>query len=155
MLLEFLQTTGHSLVNLNLFIVKSYKTTAFEELMEKVQEKIRQERDIRENRKKSFLRKNIPKTREERNEKILIDIVEKMEDLTDIVRQQDKTIRELKVDLTQKIEQLKCYQQKETSNLSPLADITPKDLDWGVKSNNNFYDDISIEEVTKKLNLNK
>lgn len=49
-------------------------------------------------------------TAEERTQQILIDLVSKVEKLKDKMEKQEVQITDLKTNLNEKIEQLKCYQ---------------------------------------------
>lgn len=73
---------------------------------------IKEEREMKKQRKMSILRKSVPKTREERNELTLITLVDKIEYLTDIVEQQRREISQVKKELSDKIEMLNCYNDK-------------------------------------------
>jgi predicted HTH domain antitoxin len=74
-----------------------------------IQKMIKEEREQKKLRKMSILRKSVPKTREERNELTLITLLEKIDNLTDIVQQQKKEITQVKKELSDKIEKLNCY----------------------------------------------
>ena len=54
--------------------------------------------------------RNVPMTAEERTQQILIDLVSKVEKLKDKMEKQEVQITDLKTNLNEKIEQLKCYQ---------------------------------------------
>ena len=89
-------------------VAKSYKMSAFDEIMSKVQENLKNQKDNkRSSKKKSLFRKSIPKTREERNEQALIELRSRLEDLTDLVTKQTGMITDLKSELNGKIEKLK------------------------------------------------
>ena len=88
-------------------IVKSYKSSAFADLMEKIREKIKQDKSKKETRRRSAIMRNVPMTPEERTQQILIDLVGKVENLKDKIEKQDKVITALKDDIGDKIEQLK------------------------------------------------
>jgi len=94
-------------VNRVLRIIRSYKSTAFADLMDKIRTKMKIEKDKKENRRRSVLMRSAPLTPEERTQQILIDLVSKVESLKDKIYDQDKQISELKEDLGEKIEQLK------------------------------------------------
>lgn len=105
-------------------IVKSYRSSAFSDLMEKVREKIRKEKDTKESRRRSYILRSVPLTPEERTQQILIDLVSKVEFLKDKVVKQE----ELMVDLRKKIRELKCY---------PGDTDTEEDEDSDKQSNKN------------------
>jgi hypothetical protein len=127
-----------------LFITaRSYRTTAFSELMEEIQRQNKIEKDIKNSKKRSIFRKSIPKTREERNEVSLITIIEKVEALYDLVEGQDQTMKIMKLELNQKIERLKCYEEAQT----PKGHFIGQNI---IESRpNNNIEDISIERVRK------
>jgi hypothetical protein len=87
-------------------IVRSYKSSTFHDLMEKVRDKIKGDKDKRESRKRSAIMR-VPFTPEERTQQILIDLVGKVESLNDKVDNQEKLIFDMRKDLTHKIIQLK------------------------------------------------
>lgn len=87
-------------------IVKSYKSSAFTDLMEKVRDKIKQDKSRKENRRRSQIMRSVPMTAEERTQKILIDLVDKIEGLKDKVNKQEELIGELREELCDKIERL-------------------------------------------------
>ena len=87
-------------------ICMSYKSSAFHDLMEKVRKKIKSQKSDKELRRRSTIMRSVPKTLEERNEQILIDMVTKIEKLKDLLERQDDTIKELRNDLSEKIERL-------------------------------------------------
>lgn len=61
-------------VNRVLRIIRSYKSSAFADLMDKIRIKMRQEKDMKENRRRSVIMRNVPLTPEERTQQILIDL---------------------------------------------------------------------------------
>lgn len=126
-------------------IVKSYKSSAFHDLMEKVREKIKADKSKRENRRRSAVLRSVPKTREERNEQILIDLVGKIENLHDMVSKQQNTIQELRDELNDKIEELSCYKDKR--GFVEYSDGVPK-MEIQVKSFNEKEE--SPKVLTKK-----
>jgi hypothetical protein len=129
---------------ISLFITaRSYRTTAFSELMEEIQRQNKIEKDIKNSKKRSIFRKSIPKTREERNEVSLITIIEKVEALYDLVESQDQTMKIMKLELNQKIERLKCYEEAPSPKGNSLA------LNIIESRPNNNIEDISIERVRK------
>jgi hypothetical protein len=102
-------------------IVKSYRSSAFSDLMEKVREKIKSDKNKKENRRRSTIMRSVPMTPEERTQQILIDLVGKVEGLNEKLDRQEKIIKDLKENLEDKIERLKCY---ENSNDSSIEDNT-------------------------------
>ena len=114
-------------------IVKSYRSTAFADLMEKVREKIRNEKKNRESRRRSTILRSVPLTAEERTQQILIDLVGKVENLKEFVQQQDIVIRDLRDELCDKIEQLRCYQHNISNSSKNNVNTTLSPL--SVKSN--------------------
>uniref|UniRef100_A0A7S3N9U2 Transposase n=1 Tax=Euplotes harpa TaxID=151035 RepID=A0A7S3N9U2_9SPIT len=85
----------------------------------------------RENRRRSTLMRSVPMTPEERTQQILIDLVGKVESLKEIVERQEGVIEDLRVDLSDKIERLKCYglgDGNQTPNSSEDGNKTPKSL---------------------------
>lgn len=71
--------------------------------MEKIREDLKNEKDLKLMKRKTGRLSKIPKTIEERNEQTLIRIVEKLENMHDIMKKQDKII----IDLNEKVESLK------------------------------------------------
>ena len=91
-------------------IVKSYKSTAFHDFMEKIRDRIKHEKKVRENLRRSTIMRSAPLTFEERTQKILIDLVGKVEGLKELVRRQDVVIQNIRTELWDKIEKLKWYE---------------------------------------------
>lgn len=56
-------------------IVTSYKSTALTDLMEQVREQIKQQKNLKESKRKSIVLKSVPLTQEARNEHLLLDLV--------------------------------------------------------------------------------
>lgn len=115
--------------------------------MVQVQEKIKNQKDIKRNsKKKSLFRKSIPKNREERNEQALIELRSRLEDLTDIVVKQSGMITDLKTELCTKIERLKCFEDQVTPKSSYQIQYLTSKMKM---SSNNDLDDISVEELKR------
>lgn len=55
-------------------IIRSYKSSAFADLMEKIRSKIKEKKNNRESRRRSAIMRNVPLTPEERTQQILIDL---------------------------------------------------------------------------------
>ena len=96
-------------------ILKSYKSTAFADLMERIRLKIQNEKKNKENRRRSTIMRSIPLTSEERTQQILIDLVGKVESLKELIKNQDTVIQDLRVELWDKIEKLKWYEPETTT----------------------------------------
>ena len=81
----------------------------------------------KENKRRSNILRSVPKTHEERNEQILIDLVNKIENLHEMIVNQQNTIQDLRDELNDKIEELSCYKDKracvEYSNGIPVKEI--------------------------------
>lgn len=88
-------------------IVKSYRSCVFADLMQKVRDKIKSDKNKKEYRRRSTIMRSVPMTPEERTQQILIDLVGKVEGLNEKLDRQEKVIKELKDDLEDKIERLK------------------------------------------------
>ena len=133
-------------------ISNSYKTTAFADLMEKVRDELKHEKNNKLIKSKINMAKM---SVEERNEQHLISLINKIENLTTTVNRQEETINEL----NDKIESMKCYRKPEDVTYRPQISITSPDNKPDSKRNNNDnYDDISVEEFTSipsKFNPNK
>lgn len=87
-------------------IVKSYRSSAFSDLMEKVREKIKLEKKNKESRRRSTILRSVPLTPEERTQQILIDLVSKVEGMKEKLDRQEKQNAQLIEQLSDKIEEL-------------------------------------------------
>lgn len=102
-------------------IVKSYKSTALTEFLQKVVEKVKEDKITNENKRKNRLRRRSQQlTPEERTEQSLIALTEKVERLNDTIEKQNDMILNLQKELLEKMENL---------NLVRLADTPWSDTD--------------------------
>lgn len=99
-------------------IIKSYKEYKFTELMEEVRNRIINEKDMRESilKKRRKSQKNSQLSPEERNEKFMILIFDKLEDFSFKINSQQEIIRRLSNDLSNKIHKINSIQESEADS---------------------------------------
>lgn len=91
-------------------IVKSYQSTAFADLMDELRAKITNDKMIQKIRRESRGMKNL--TPAERNEKLLFHVISKLDNLEEKLSTQETMIKELRSELSIKVEKLKWYEEK-------------------------------------------
>lgn len=117
-------------------IVKSYRSCAFADLMQKVRDNIKSDKNKKESRRRSAIMRSVPLTPEERTQQILIDLCGRMDKLMVRIDKQDTMIEDLKVDLGDKIEKLKCYENSsENSSKSNMKHSISQKSKKSKKSN--------------------
>ena len=87
-------------------IVRTFKSSALQDLLERVRQLIQEKKERRESRKKSLMIKNNALTGAQKNEQTLLILQDKIEGLEGIVRRQSQTITNLKNSLLSKFDQV-------------------------------------------------
>lgn len=77
-------------------IIKSYKTYALQELLNQTRANLQIRKSVAESRRKTMLLKRTPISCEQRTEQSVLQLNIKIDNLTDIIERQEKTINELR-----------------------------------------------------------
>lgn len=87
-------------------IIKSYKSSALSDLLQKVKEEVQIGEGKKQSKRKQMLLKVTPLTTEQRNEQSLIVLTQKIEDLNDIINVQKKDMKKLKDEIISKLNRM-------------------------------------------------
>lgn len=99
-------------------IIKSFKSSALTDLLEKVREEVKIKKNKREKKRKEILLKSTPLTTEQRNEQSLIILTQKIEDMKEIINNQNNEIKMLRSEILSKLDSLQTTKQKDDDNHS-------------------------------------